>query len=147
MSDETKPPLPTAEEYGRDELIRYIHRLAADLRGLAHTVELSALSVARVGAPGIPSYARVAARVQHDVLWGLANLSLDRLTAAAYDADAGRLQPLPQVDPHPMLIDGDGDVWIWKDDAYRLSGDAGAGPHTREEIEEMYRGVREVRFL
>jgi hypothetical protein len=38
----------------------------------------------------VDCYAMVARNVQHAVLWGLANLSLDGLTDAAYDADQAR---------------------------------------------------------
>jgi hypothetical protein len=57
---------------------------------LADEVERESKTFDRVGQPGRPSYADVARNVQHAVLWGLANLSLDGLTDAAQDADQAR---------------------------------------------------------
>ncbi len=82
---------PTHEEYGTRFLGEKIQRIAAGLRDLADAVERRTDEIGRVGRPGLPSYARIAQDVQHEVLWWLANLHLDSLTTDAYEADYGRL--------------------------------------------------------
>jgi hypothetical protein len=80
----------TFEEVAADQLRGRIEKVAARLRDLADEVERESRTFDRIGQRGRPSYAMVARNVQHAVLWGLANLSLDGLTDAAYDADQAR---------------------------------------------------------
>jgi hypothetical protein len=80
----------TYEEFATDQLRGRIEKVAARLRDLAVEVDRESRTFDRVGQPGRPSYATVARNVQHAVLRGLANLSLDGLTDAAHDADQAR---------------------------------------------------------
>ena len=73
-------------------------RIAADLRRLAERVEQEASRVDRVGKPGTPSYAGVAADVVHAVMNALPNLNFHGLVVAAQDADRARLTERTTVD-------------------------------------------------
>jgi hypothetical protein len=64
------------------------------LRNIADQVECEQNPI--VGMPGTRSYAGIAARIQHAVLWGIANLDLSELTYTAFEADSARLKPEEQ---------------------------------------------------
>jgi hypothetical protein len=84
-------PIPASvEAMCAQQLAHRAATVAADLRKLAERVEQAAGRIDRVGAPGIRSYAAVAADIQHAVMNELPNLRLDGLTTAAQDADAAR---------------------------------------------------------
>lgn len=74
----------TLEGLAADQLISRINTVADRLRSLSDTVRQQQRAPMR-------AYADLAAAVQHEVLWGLANLNLDGLTNAAAEADAARL--------------------------------------------------------
>ena len=85
-------PIPeSAEAMCAQYLTDRAGRVADDLRRLAERVEQMASRVARVGSPGIRSYAVVASDIQHAVMNELPNLRLDGLTTLAQDADAERM--------------------------------------------------------
>jgi hypothetical protein len=77
----------------RDEFATAIRRQEERLRDLADQLDRYASDVYSVPTPGRPNYVTIAVSVQHDVLWGLANLNLDNLTTRAAEADA--LRPTP----------------------------------------------------
>lgn len=84
-------PIPeSVEAMSARQLARRADRIAADLRRLAERVEQEASRIDRVGKPGIPNYATVAANIQHAVVGALPNLQLNALTTDAQDADAAR---------------------------------------------------------
>lgn len=94
MTDNEQPaPDPrerTEEQMYAQFLGQTITGIAAKLRRMADSVEHQGQQVARVGGPGRPGYASLAAEVQHDLLWGFVNLHLDRLVQEAGDADIAR---------------------------------------------------------
>lgn len=69
-----------------DMLRSRMEKISARLRDMADAVDRHAADIDRVPTPGRASYGSVVASVQHEVLWGVANLSLDGLTSAAADA-------------------------------------------------------------
>lgn len=83
MADETN------EQFAVRYLDKRIDAIAERIRDLAARVERS--KVAGLDRPPA-SYGNVAAEVQHEALWGLANLHLDQLTVAAASADRGRVE-------------------------------------------------------
>lgn len=86
MSDEQ-----SNERVAAEFMARRIRSAATRLRSLADDLDRHAKDAEMVGQPQRPSsYAQVASTVQHDVLWGLANMSLDGLTTDAGDADIAR---------------------------------------------------------
>lgn len=83
----------TAQEFCANQITRRANKMAADLRRLAEAIELEATrGVANVGKPGWPSYASVAATIQHEVMTVLMNLHVDALTTDACEADTARLK-------------------------------------------------------
>lgn len=82
--------MTTQEELATARLRRNIVAMAERLRKLADEVERETGAFDRVGSQGRPDYASVAVNVQHTVLWGVANLSLDKLTESAWWADEVR---------------------------------------------------------
>lgn len=66
--------------------------VALRLRSLAATIDREASRVSGVPGPGIATYSEIASSVQHEVLWGLANLHLDSLTSNAAEADRLRIE-------------------------------------------------------
>lgn len=64
--------------------------IAGGLHNLSDAVVQIREQLVRVPALGAPNYATVVADVQHRVLWKLANLNLDGLTALAAEADVAR---------------------------------------------------------
>ena len=86
MTEHIKPLTDTARMH-REAFESGIWRRADRLRKLADDLDRIAARVADVPTPGTRSYATLAGSVQHTVLWGLANLSLDSLTSDAHDAD------------------------------------------------------------
>lgn len=73
-----------------DRLKAHARDVATRLRDLAEQVELQTGKLDRIGQPGVPNYAAVAASIQHAVLWGVANLNLSELTGLAATADNQR---------------------------------------------------------
>jgi hypothetical protein len=77
----------------QDAYVRYTHdhfraqadQVAADLRKMADRVN-RVLIAESDGASG-PRHASCASEIVHDVIWGFANLDLDRLTVSAATAD------------------------------------------------------------
>ncbi len=57
-----------------------------DLRSMADAIEREKVWD-KPGISGVPRFANHATQVQHEVLWGLANLGLDNLTTNAAEAD------------------------------------------------------------
>lgn len=82
----------TLEEYSTDNLRRHARMVVKDLRHLADSVERSIEDISDVGSPGIPSYGYLAASMVKEVMWGLANLSIQRLGEDAARADVARAQ-------------------------------------------------------
>lgn len=66
-------------------LRRDLTQVGDRLRRMADTIERIAAEADAPDRSG--SYADLASRVQHEVLWGVANLALDRLTREAYNLD------------------------------------------------------------
>lgn len=77
-------------DHNRKHLADRIGEIANQLRDLASNVDRYALDIEAVPTPGRSSYASIVSNVQHDVLWGLANLHLDNLARTAAEADVAR---------------------------------------------------------
>lgn len=91
-------PIETNEQFCAKHFTTRADRLAADLRRLAERVEQETGRADRVGRPGIPSYASIAADIVHDVMNALPNLNMHGLIVAAQDADAARAAVASPVD-------------------------------------------------
>lgn len=89
MPDTAKPAIPTWQQKSAEILANRIARVAADLRVLADRCESYARQTTSTDQPPA-SFANIASGVQHQLLWGVANLAMDSLVQAAYDADAAR---------------------------------------------------------
>lgn len=90
----------TTERVSAEFMARRIRSAANRLRSLADDLERHAKDAETVGQPQRPSsYAQVASTVQHDLLWGMANMGLDGLTTDAWDADAARITVEPADTP------------------------------------------------
>lgn len=80
------------QNFTRGEYLGKAASIAAGLRRLADDVERQAREVrdriANGPAADQSPHSYAASRVQHEVLWGLANLDLPGLTKAAAEADA-----------------------------------------------------------
>jgi hypothetical protein len=70
----------------------HLRAVAERLRRMADAVGRSAEDVAEVGTSRAPTYATIVYNVQHEVLWGLANLNLDNLVSDASEADRIRAE-------------------------------------------------------
>lgn len=70
------------EEWTAEKFAEWVAQLSSDLTRLATDIQRTA-ERQQDGEP----YTQVAQAIQHDVLWGLANLGLDRLTGLAAAAD------------------------------------------------------------
>lgn len=79
--------------------------IVARLRDIADQAERDA--VVRPVTHGAPPHSWAAQQVQHSVLWGVANLSLDGLTNAAAEADeaAARIPPPVTADRVAQLAE------------------------------------------
>lgn len=92
MSEDTKVRVRSdVEDMYLKSLDRHLGNIVQQLHELADDVARHRTDLGRVPAPGLPMYAGVVGRVQHQVLWGLANLSLDGLAEIAANADVARL--------------------------------------------------------
>jgi hypothetical protein len=79
------------EKMHADFLTGAINETAAGLRRLAERVEHGATDVPLVGTgPGRNTYAAIASHVIHEVTWGIANLSMERLARESAAADVAR---------------------------------------------------------
>jgi hypothetical protein len=87
MSDEKPGVQRQIEEVSADMLKSRFERIANSLRRLADGADAASGDVDDAAEGKRPNYSDIAARVQHEVLWGLANLGLDALISAARDAD------------------------------------------------------------
>jgi hypothetical protein len=92
MSESKRPT--TVEQFGAKHLDSAISKIVDRLRDLANEVDRIRPGIGKVGSQGRPSYANIAAEVQHSVLWAMANLSLGELTATAVTADTARQRGL-----------------------------------------------------
>lgn len=125
--DATEKLPPSVEQYAAGHLRDRIQGVAARLRDLAERVDRFADDVSRVGGPGRSSYANVAAEVQHEVLWGLANLSLDGLTQAAETPDLARARRLAaEAIADQIEAGGTLDGERWQDKAASIARDYAA---------------------
>lgn len=86
----TTPEATTVERMTTAMIQRRLTDITRRLRDMADEVERAQSRLNRVPAPGVPTYATVVSNVQHSVLWGLANLSIDGLTTLAAEADVAR---------------------------------------------------------
>lgn len=86
--------LPTEAEMNVAALRRRMQAVSRRLEDLSVSVRHRIDSLDRVPSPGVPNYATVAATVQREVLWGLANLSIDALTSPAADADVAKAREM-----------------------------------------------------
>lgn len=84
--------IKTLEEYSADDLRRHARMAVKDLRGLADSTERWIERIPDVGSPGIPSYSYLASVIVKEIMWGLANLSIQRLGEDAASADVARAQ-------------------------------------------------------
>lgn len=77
-----------------ENIATYLERLAENVRSRISTAE---------GGDGEPirTYGELARDIQSDILWGIANLGLDRLAVFAATADAGRARRLAEQGPKP----------------------------------------------
>lgn len=73
-------------------IARQLGTIAGRLRDLADSAEREARDLTKVPGPGRATYASVVSRVQHEILWGLANLNLSSLTDNAQQADEYRIK-------------------------------------------------------
>lgn len=73
------------EKYQLSRLQENAERLAKDLERLAQHVRDEARDFQKVSQSR--RYGNVVASIQHAVLWGVANLSIDRLVTIAMEAD------------------------------------------------------------
>lgn len=79
---------PQIEKYQIERLRENAERIATDLERLAERVRDEARDFERVsGHTPQRRYGNVVSSIQHAVLWGLANLNIDRLATIAADAD------------------------------------------------------------
>lgn len=91
----TQTPADEIRRVTRDLLADQVERIATRLHELADEVSRLHADIERVPAAGRPNFALVACDVQHEVLWRVANLSLDVLTRLAADADEARREAQP----------------------------------------------------
>jgi hypothetical protein len=75
------------EKMHAEFLASTIEQTAAKLRALADKVEAEAASVRATSGT---TYAANAATVIHEIMWGVANLNLDRLPRESSEADTAR---------------------------------------------------------
>lgn len=78
------------EQIHADFMFSRAVEIASRLRGMAEEIDRHANDIKLIGTPGHPMYGSIASRVQHALLWGLANLSADALTTDASEADIAR---------------------------------------------------------
>lgn len=75
------------EKWTAEKFAKWVAQLSSDLTRLATDIQRTA-ERRQDGEP----YTQVAQAIQHDVLWGLANLGLDRLTGLAAAADCAVIE-------------------------------------------------------
>lgn len=86
-------PADGLEEFQRGRLLDKAESIALDLERQARYVRQHAEDFKRLDAERGPrTYGVVSGRIQHSILWGVANLGLEALTDLATDADATRLE-------------------------------------------------------
>jgi hypothetical protein len=88
MTETNRPE--TIEEFRAKALRDSAAATAAGLRRIANEVEQEAGKLDRIGSPGYATYGSVAESMLHAVMWGMANLRLERLARDATDADVAR---------------------------------------------------------
>jgi hypothetical protein len=89
--DKTEP-VRLVEPFYAGQVTRRLAAISARLHDLAEAVAREATRVPEVGRRGAASYATIASRVQHELLWAFPALHLDQLTDAAADADRVRAE-------------------------------------------------------
>lgn len=70
-----------------DQFLSRVARTAAELRGIANSIETEAKNITRVPDGGATSGAAVAGRITHTLMWGLANAGLDGIVSSAAEYD------------------------------------------------------------
>jgi hypothetical protein len=80
--------LRNTESMHREQLKRRMRLVATSLHHLAVAADRAVADVVEVNDGD--AYARIVGDLQHEVLWGLANLNLDSLVGSACGADVAR---------------------------------------------------------
>jgi hypothetical protein len=92
MTEPNPVPDRAIEKSYAGRLASRLNAIAGRLRELAEWVEREATRLDAVPAPGRATYASVIGQVQHELIWGFANLSLADLTGDAQQADEYRIK-------------------------------------------------------